>query len=158
MTKEEKAKFIHLINKLRAEHLTIPKMPIDIFLALNKIVPLPAVEVIVTTNGKNYLLLKRHDKYWDGWHIPGGFIGLNESIEKACKRVAKDELGITIEFEVVLGVYAWSDHPYASSISIICKCTTMDVPRVGKFFTKIPKKIIKHHDEFINSFLQNKYE
>lgn len=152
MTNKDRVSLISLLDKIKKENLTVPNMPLDIWYALNKILPLAAVEVIVTNTGKDFLLTKRKDLFWDGWHIPGGFIGLNESIENACKRVAKEELGISVEFIEVLDAYVWPDHPYASSISIICKCKTSDKPKTGKFFTKIPKNIVNHHDEFIKIF------
>jgi len=152
MTNIDRTTLISLLEKLKKENLTIPNMPLDIWFALNKVVPLTAVEVIITNTGKDLLLTKRKDMFWDGWHIPGGFIGLNESIEDTCKRVAREELGISIEFKEVLDAYVWPDHPYASSISIICRCKTSDKPKVGKFFRKIPKKIVSHHDEFIEIF------
>lgn len=156
MNKEEQKNLINLLNKLKDKNLTIPNMPISIWYAINKIVPLLAVEVIITNTGEDFLLTKRKDTFWDGWHIPGGFIACGELPEDACKRVAKKELGIDVNFKKLISVYFWRDHPYASSISLLCICTPKMISKKGRFFKKIPRKIVSHHDEFIKEFLQNK--
>lgn len=153
MTKKEKDILVKLLEKLSTQNLLIPNMPLDVWYAINRILPLPAVEVIVSTNGKDFLLTKRKDKFWDGWHIPGGFLMRKETLEKACNRVAKKEIGMTVMFKKLIGVHVWTDHPYANSLSLICYCTAKSRLKKGRFFTKIPVNIVPHHSEFIGKFL-----
>ncbi len=130
-------------------------MPREVWKALHKIVPQPAVEVIVTTNGKNFLLTDRHDADWNGWHIPGGYLQYRESIPDACARIAKKELGIEIAFDRLIDAFMWPDHPYSSALSLVCICkASADVkPKAGEFFTEIPQKMIAHHAGFLRKFL-----
>lgn len=154
MTEQEIETLISLLHKLKKNNLHSLNVPLPLWYALCSVVTQAAVEVIITTNYKNFLLTERHDKHWDGWHIPGGFIGYRESIEEACIRVAQREVGITVHLEKVITAYSWKDHPYASAVSIVCICTSDQKPTDGKFFTIIPKNIINHHDEFIQEFLE----
>jgi hypothetical protein len=48
----------------------------------------------------------------------------------------------------------WPDHPYASTLSLVCLCEAEQAPAAGTFFTRIPDKMITHHREFIEAFLE----
>ncbi|TSC59488.1 MAG: NUDIX hydrolase [Candidatus Peregrinibacteria bacterium Greene0416_62] len=153
MTSEEIAQLVALLRKLPESNLLPPNMPLDVWKAIHGIVPIPAVEVIVTTTGKNFLLTYRKDADWDGWHIPGGYMHYRESIPDACRRIAKQELGIDITFEKCIDAYMWPDHPYSSALSLVCICKTAGIPNTGEFFTEIPEKMIPHHWAFLSIYL-----
>ncbi|MEK7563441.1 MAG: NUDIX hydrolase [Patescibacteria group bacterium] len=153
MTPEEIQQLEALLKKLRTEDLLPPKTPLPVWKAIHGVVPVPAVEVIVTTTSKNFLLVHRKDADWDGWHIPGGYLHHRESIEDGCKRIAHEELGISVAFERVIDTYMWPDHPYSSALSLVCVCTASEKPEEGEFFTEIPKEIINHHGDFLQKFL-----
>lgn len=66
-------------------------------------VPRLTVEVVVKTD-KGIVLTKRSiPPYLGQWHIPGGTVYLGETLEQAVKRVAKEELGVKVEMEKLLG-------------------------------------------------------
>ncbi|MGK7877535.1 MAG: NUDIX hydrolase [Xenococcaceae cyanobacterium] len=145
---------IELLEALKEEGLAAPKMPFLVWQALHGLVPLPAVEVIISQTGKDFLLTYRQDEYWDGWHIPGGFVGCGESIEGACNRIAQQELGIGVVFKRVITAYMWPNHPYANTLSLVCWCVPCTPPKEGEFFTEIPDKMVPHHADFITAFLE----
>ncbi len=153
MTPEEIAQLAALLKKLHESNLLPPHMPLDVWKAIHGIVPIPAVEVIITKTGKDFLLVDRKDEDWDGWHIPGGYMHYRESIPSACSRIAKHELGIAVIFEKFIDAYMWPDHPYSSALSLVCICKAAGVPDKGEFFTEIPKKMIPHHEGFLRTFL-----
>ena len=155
MTQEEKKTFLDLIEKIKSENLLPPNMPFELWRGIHSIMNLPTVEVLITKSGTDFLLVERHDDYWDGWHIPGGFLLYKEPIEEACKRIAKKELGIDINLEGIVTAFTWPDHPYGGTISIVCKCTCEGEPSQGQFFATIPDKMIPHHREFIQEFLKS---
>lgn len=154
MTEKEIKDLESLLIKLKADGLTIPNMPSPIWKAVHQVVSLPAVEVLVTRTGKDFLLNYRKDKNWDGYEIPGGFVGYKESLPEACDRVAKAEIGIPVKFLSVLTAYAWPDHPYGSPISIVCVCRPVGEPKQGQFFKEIPSPVVPHHGDFIKLFLE----
>lgn len=152
MTPEEISQLTGLLRKLKSSDLLSPKMPLEVWKAIQQVVPQPAVEVVLTTTGKNFLLTYRKDQHWDGWHIPGGFMLYRESIADACNRIANRELGINVQYDQLVGAYMWPDHPYASALSLFCVCSSDQTPEVGEFFTEIPA-MIPHQADFIQSFL-----
>jgi len=153
MNQKDIKKFVSLTAKIKKENLLIPNMPLPIWYAVHSILALPTVEIIMTRNGKDFLLAYRKDEYFDGWEIPGGFIGYKESLSEACVRIAKREVGLKPKFEKVITAEVWEDHPYSSGVSIVCVCTVKGEPRRGEFFTEIPQDTISHHADFLRAFL-----
>jgi hypothetical protein len=154
MKREEIKQLTKLLKHLKSEKLVPPNTPFEAWIAIQEIVPTPAVEVLITRTGKDFLLVLRKDKHWNGWHIPGGFMLYQESIEDACNRLAKRELGNAVKFEKVITAFMWPDHPYGSPLSLVCQCKTSQKPKTGKFFTNTPSNMIPHHDKFIDEFLK----
>lgn len=146
--------FVDLTQKIKADNLLIPNMPQDIWYAVHSILALPAVEVLMTRTGKDFLLNYRKDRDFDGWEIPGGFIAYKESLEEACLRIAKREVGLEPKFERVITAEVWKDHPYSSGVSIVCLCKVKGEPVPGQFFTEIPSNMVPHHSGFIKKFLE----
>jgi ADP-ribose pyrophosphatase YjhB (NUDIX family) len=153
MKESEVQQLKDLLRQLRAEGLTPPRMPVAVWKALRGLVVQTAVEVLITRNGKDFLLTWREDEYWKGWHIPGGFLCPEESLEAACKRLAKNELEIDVFFQRLAAAYVWPDHPYASVVSLVCICTTGSEPRNGSFHQAIPHDVVPQHRAFLRSFL-----
>ncbi len=153
MTPDQIALLTQLLQQVKNEHLLSPNMPLSIWKALHQVVPIPAVEVIVTRTGKDFLLTYRSDADWDGWHIPGGYMLYRESISEACERIANKELGIALTFERVIDAFMWPDHPTSSALSLVCVCQTSEKPKDGRWFTEIHSKMIPHHGEFLRTFL-----
>ncbi len=156
VTPEETAQLAALLKKLPEQNLRSPHMPFEVWKAIQAVVPVPAVEVIITRNGKDFLLVNRKDEHWDGWHIPGGYMLYQEPIPDACARIADKELGIKITFDRLIDAFMWPDHPYSSALSVVCVCTTKDEPKAGEFFTEIPQKMIPHHGDFLKTFLSGR--
>jgi ADP-ribose pyrophosphatase YjhB (NUDIX family) len=145
VTEEEVQQLARLLRQVSAEGLGVPRLPKAVFVALNRVVRQPAAEVLVTRDGRDLLFTPRHDKDWDGWHIPGGFVGVDESLEEACARIGGRELGVTVTLERLIGHYSWSDHPYASALSLLCVCRIDGEPREGRFFAELPANLIPQH-------------
>lgn len=154
MQKDKVDELVKLLAEVKTEGLMMPNMPFEVMNGIFGIVNLPTVEVIITREGKDFLLVYRKDNTWDGWHIPGGFVLYQESIADACQRIASTELGIDIKLEKVIDAYTWPDHPYGGAVSIVCKCTTTQEPKAGQWFTQIPSPMVPHHANFLTEFLK----
>lgn len=70
--------------------------------------PKLTVDVLVTDEtGERVLLIKRKNEPFQGkWALPGGFVEYGETVENAAVREAKEEVGIDVELEGLLGVYS----------------------------------------------------
>jgi 8-oxo-dGTP diphosphatase len=69
--------------------------------------PLITVDIIIRPQRETgYILLieRRHSP--SGWALPGGFVDAGESLEAAAVREAKEETGLNVELELLLGCYS----------------------------------------------------
>lgn len=68
----------------------------------------PSVNVVVTNDAGEILLIKRSDN--DNWALPGGAIDLGESMTQAGIRETKEETGIDCEINGLVGIYSDPRH------------------------------------------------
>ena len=143
INKKEIKQLASLIKKIDNPHEGLPQ---PIFEALIKIIPFIACELVVV--GKKGLLLTwREDKWWRGWHFPGGLLRYQENFEERIEKIAWKELGVNITNCKFLLV---KDCPFSNRghfISLVFLCKTSMTPKFGKFFKKMPKNIIEDHKE-----------
>lgn len=66
-------------------------------------VPRLCVDVIVETPRGIVLTLRDIEPWKDQWHIPGGTVMYTESVEQAVKRVAKEEIGVNVAIQKLVG-------------------------------------------------------
>lgn len=135
-----------------------PRLPFDVWSAIGQLVVQPAVELVIEGENGSTLLTRRKDRHWDGWHIPGGFMAPGESIQGACTRTARRELGVDVRFKEVVDVVAWPSHPYVSMVSLFCLCSIAGSSlslRDGFFFevpsgaVEPPGDVIPVHRDFL---------
>jgi ADP-ribose pyrophosphatase YjhB (NUDIX family) len=138
-------------------------IPEGVWLIIHKIFALPYLELAIVrqVNGEvEILLTHRVDKYWSGWHIPGGLWRTHQTLEAGIASIAKNELGIEVEL-LAIGVWEkWMNHPYGYPIShvVICspKTEIIETGKLGWFHT-VPSGMIEdggHHVTFIESVFQ----
>jgi ADP-ribose pyrophosphatase YjhB (NUDIX family) len=68
----------------------------------------PSVNVVVTNDNGEILLIKRSDN--DNWALPGGAIDIGESMTQAAVRETKEETGIDCEITGLVGIYTDPKH------------------------------------------------
>lgn len=69
--------------------------------------PLLAADVIIELldePGRVVLIERRHPPL--GWALPGGFVEVGESLERAAVREAKEETGLEVRLKTLLGLYS----------------------------------------------------
>lgn len=150
LSEAEIEELARLLRRLSESGQGAPRLPAPVFYALKGVVAQPVVELLLRRDGA-VLLTYREDANWRGWHLPGGFVGVGESLEAACSRLAKAELGIDVRLEGILGHMSWDDHPYASPVSLLCSCAFEREPSSGEFFASPPEPMIERHRELLRA-------
>jgi colanic acid biosynthesis protein WcaH len=93
------------------------KLEHDELIQVVKNAPLVSIDLIVKNNSNEFLVgLRKNEPAKDYWFVPGGRILKNERISQALERIAKEELGIKINYEQTefLGVF---EHFYTSNFA-----------------------------------------
>ncbi len=123
-------------------------------------VPRLCVDIIVQTP-RGIILTLRNIEPWKGyWHIPGGTVMYQESIEHAVKRVAKEELGVNVEIKTMVGYLEYpSERKMRSWGQSVCleflvkiKSGKLRGSRQGEkfgIFKKAPAKMIVEQKQFL---------
>ena len=117
-------------------------------------VPRLTVEVIVKMEGGVVLLLRQEDSWKGKWHIPGGTVLYQETVESAVKRVAEEEIGLEVKTEKLLGYIEYpselKERGFGWAIGLAFLCTPASpVDHAGwekaglKVFQELPENLIE---------------
>lgn len=81
--------------------------PINIKIGvMGKSITLTVDSIIVTDGEKVVLVKRRFDPYKNYWALPGGIVEYGETVEAAVVREAKEETGLDIRIDRLVGVYS----------------------------------------------------
>ena len=107
-------------------------------------------------------LTLRKDTAWNNlWHIPGGTVFYQEYIEDAIKRIAEEELSITVVKQKLLGYLEYpsevKQRGFGWSVGLVFLCTTNSLlPSENQegekiqLFDYIPENIVEEHKNILN--------
>lgn len=70
--------------------------------------PAPTVQAWIESEGRFLALRRDQDPYRGQWNMPGGFVEAGEGGEQAIRREVREETGLEIEIEGVIGIFASS--------------------------------------------------
>lgn len=96
--------------------------------------PLLTVDCVASDAKGRLLLIQRgHPPFKGMWALPGGFVGLDETVEAACRRELFEETGLTARKLTLVGVYsAPGRDPRGPTVSIAFRTRIAGkVPRGG---------------------------
>ena len=86
-------------------------LPEEIFLFISRLTVMVNVDLLVKDEHNRTLLSWRDTEFSGaGWHVPGGIIRHKESLQERVKKVAKNEIGVVVDFD-----------PSPAAINQICK-------------------------------------
>jgi len=134
-------------------------LPLQIFRFSSYIVPMINIELLISDEQNRVALTwrkKTKDVPFSGWHIPGGIIRVNETIDSRIKKTALNELGITgIENWKILGISETRipikmPRRHFISILIHTKINSSELSYESRtnFKSKIPGKLIANHERY----------
>ena len=123
------------------------------------------------TNEKGEILLQRRSGEENIWGLPGGAIEIGESIEEAAIREVREETGLNIEVDYLVGVYSkyFNECKNGDKFQAICyffcghiidgelhkdNVETFDL----KYFSRdnLPPIFVDQHSDVINDFFDGK--
>ncbi len=80
--------------------------------------PVPGVGILIEMEG-GVVLIKRGGHIKQGlWALPSGYIEADESVEEAAVREAREETGLEIQLEDLVGIYSFPEGPPTSGIIV----------------------------------------
>ncbi|RLI88276.1 MAG: NUDIX hydrolase [Candidatus Altiarchaeales archaeon] len=85
--------------------------------------PRLTVDAIILIKDSIVLIRRRNPPFRGMWALPGGFVEYGETVEHAVRREAKEETGLDVEIERLVGVYSDPDRdPRGHTVSICFLC------------------------------------
>jgi len=140
------------------------KIPKAEFYRIYNKVPRLCVDIIINSD-EGILLSKRNISPAKGkWHIPGGTVFFDETLEQAAKRISKEELGLDIELVKTLGIieYLTKEEIFGRPISIVFLARIVSgVLKLDKqsteigFFKNPPENMPIDQRKFLENNLKN---
>ncbi len=88
-----------------------------------------AVDCVVLNEDQVLLLKRAHEPFNGYWVLPGGHVERGETVEEAAAREMKEELGIDVEVEKLVGVFSDPERDPRGLISVafIVRPKSLDV-------------------------------
>lgn len=118
---------------------------------MKRVITLTVDSIIVSAGGEVVLVKRRFDPYKNCWALPGGMVEYGETVEAAALREAKEETGLDIGIERLVGVYSdpkRDPRGHFVSVCFLCKpiggeLRARDETEEVKFFSKEELKGIR---------------
>jgi ADP-ribose pyrophosphatase YjhB (NUDIX family) len=115
--------------------------------------PKVACAVLVERDGRVLLVRRRNEPGRGLWCLPCGFEDAEESPEQAARREAREESGLEVVLDSLLGIYHYTDDPRGAGILVVFRahCDPNALPAPGDdaddagFFAPDALPPISHH-------------
>lgn len=99
----------------------------------SRLLLVPGVTICLYDEGRLLLALHRGS---DRWGTPGGTVEVGESVADACRREAREELGIDVDIDALVGVFGPFEVVYRNGdrtayVTTAFACTATRPPRIA---------------------------
>lgn len=126
-------------------------------------VPRICVDLIIQDQEGRFVLLKRQvkDSNFGQWHFPGGTVYFREPIEKAVLRIAKDETGLDVKIEGLVGFLEYLEEVrdgqdfHSISLAVVCspQQSLKKTSNLYQIFKQVPENMVPEQATFMEKFL-----
>ena len=82
--------------------------------------PILAVDVVIRFKGGGVLIKRKNEPYRGKWALPGGFVRYGERVEVAAVREAKEETGLKVKLQRLVGVYSNPERDPRGHVVSVC--------------------------------------
>jgi ADP-ribose pyrophosphatase YjhB (NUDIX family) len=82
--------------------------------------------VRVVNNGRVLLVKRRFDPYKGKWHMPAGYVEIDETPAQAAEREAREETGLTVQVESLVDCYLDPEDPRGNVIILLFDAQVMN--------------------------------
>jgi len=120
-----------------------------------------AADVLIVKHGKILMLKRNIEPFLGYWCLPGGHLEGDETIEETAQREAKEETGLEVKLENLIGVFSDPKRDPRKIISVAFSATIAggkakinDESSYFRWFeiTKLPEKIAADHLKIIKTY------
>ncbi len=131
------------------------RAPRNLFDKFSLYFPYSTVDVVIRNNDSFILAKRTIPPYQNKWNLPGGVVFKTEKLAVAAKRVAKEELGLTVKIERFLGVYenpvlSRHDISHVFIVSILKGKIIHDFQSSEvKFFKNVPQNMVPYQKKIV---------
>jgi 8-oxo-dGTP diphosphatase len=82
--------------------------------------PALATDCVIFHNDAVVLIKRKYDPYKGHYALPGGAVEIGETVEDACRREMREEIGLEIQNLRLIGIYSKPDRdPRGHTVSIV---------------------------------------
>jgi len=129
--------------------------------------PLLTVDVVVRRRDNSVVLVKRSNPPFKGFYaIPGGFVEYGETVEEAAVREVKEETGLDVRLQRLVGVYSNPDRDPRGHIITIAylgeeaggELKPSTNAKEVKAFKKVPQNLVFDHGKILKDALKTASE
>ncbi len=128
--------------------------------------PRLAADIIIEFSDGEIILIKRGVEPFKGsWALPGGGVEIGETVEQAAVREAKEETGLDVQLDKIIGVYSDPGRdPRGHTVSIVFHAKPIggkmnaatDACDVIKTADFLNLRLAFDHGQIVRDWLENK--